>query len=241
MTEEVKTTQEGAENPTPEKTEEKTVSEIIGQGIEKSENQQQTVGLDKFLDIKKENKELKKQIQELAKRLDGGDDEQDVSDDIEKLADEHNIDKSFLNKLVNSVKTRTEQDIESRLNAKLAPLTEASRNEQIEKAFRKAFDETIEQMPEYKNVVNPEVIKALSLDPKNAKKTFSEIIEGAYGNAISGKRTIEKTVPGGGKEPQEIDYDKAVKDASYFKEIMDNPSLKKKYNDGLASRVARYL
>jgi len=96
-------------------------------------------------------------------------------------------------------------------------------------------------MPEYENLVNREVIKVLSLDPKNANKTFAQLIEETYGKAITGKRTIETTKPGGGKEPTEIDFDKALKDTEYFKEIMSNPTLKKKYNDSISSRVSRYL
>jgi hypothetical protein len=86
-----------------------------------------------------------------------------------------------------------------------------------------------------------EVIKTLSLDPKNSNKTISQLIEETYGNALPGKRSIEQNKPGGSKESGEIDFDRAKKDGSYFKEIMADPGLKKKYNDNLIGRVGGHL
>jgi len=236
MDEEIQTTQAEAVTEATE-TPVQTIGEVIQQEAKKPE----TVGLDKFLEIKKENKELKNQLNDLAKRIESGDNKQDVAEDIQALADEHDIDSNFLNKLVKSIESKAEKNLEERISQKLAPLTEKDKEEKIEKAFSKAYEATISEMPEYENLVNREVIKVLSLDPKNANKTFAQLIEETYGKAITGKRTIETTKPGGGKEPTEIDFDKALKDTEYFKEIMSNPTLKKKYNDSISSRVSRYL
>ncbi len=236
MEEEIQNTQAEAATKATEPTVQ-TIGEVIQQEAKKPE----TVGLDKFLEIKKENKELKNQLNDLAKRIESGDNKQDVAEDIEALANEHDIDPNFLNKLVKSIESKAEKNLEERISQKLAPLTEKDKEEKIEKAFSKAYEATISEMPEYENLVNREVIKVLSLDPKNANKTFAQLIEETYGKAITGKRTIETTKPGGGKEPTEIDFDKALKDTEYFKEIMSNPTLKKKYNDSISSRVSKYL
>jgi hypothetical protein len=239
MSEELKTTQEEAENSTPETTEEKqSIEEVLGTQEEKTETPP-TVGLDKFLEIKKQNKQLLKEMESLKSKIESGDD--DVAGDIDSLAEAHDIDKGFLKKLVKSIQQETEKSIEERFNQKLAPLNQREKEEKINKAFEKAYNETIATMPEYDGIVNPEVIKVLTLDPKNAKKTFSQIIEETYGNAITGKRTIERTTPGGGKESGELDYSKAKSDTEYFKEVMANPKLKEKYNEKMLQDVSKYL
>jgi hypothetical protein len=91
-------------------------------------------------------------------------------------------------------------------------------------------------MPEFTSIVNPGVIKALSLLPQNASKTFPQLIEETYGNAISGKRTMQTTTPGGGKDSAPLDYTKATQDMSYYNEVMANPKLKAEYNQKMLSQ-----
>ena len=239
MEEEIQSTPVVEVNTTPEETAEQTIGDIINPVVE--ERKPETVGLDKFLEIKKENKELKNQLNDLARRIEEGDNKQDVADDIEALADEHDIDRKFLTKLVKTIESNVEKKSEEKFNSRLAPLTESAKQSKIDTAFKSAFEGTIEQMPEYKNIVNADVIKTLSLDPKNAKKTFSQLIEETYGNAITGKRTLETTKPGGGKEPVELDVNRAKQDPEYFKEVMASPKLRKEYNDGLLDRVSKFL
>ena len=94
----------------------------------------------------------------------------------------------------------------------------------------------MERAPEFKAIANPEVIKSLAILPQNAKKTLSQILEETYGNAITGKRTIETTSPGGGKEPEPLDIKRAEKDIEYFKEVMADPKKKAQYNEAMLKR-----
>lgn len=237
-------TQDGAVNPTntentvETKVEEKSIGEIIN---EPEVKEKPTVGLDKFLEVKREKKELEKKLEELVRAKEEGATQSEVSEDLEALATEYNIDKSFLQKIAKSIESRAEKSMEERINAKLEPITKREREERVNTIFSKTFSETLESMPEYKGIANPDVIKALATNPANAKKTMSQILEEAYGNAITGRRTIERTIPGGGKEPTDVDFKRAQSDSEYFKQIMDNPNLKKKYNDKAQSEVARYL
>jgi len=252
MSQEDKTTQEEAVNSTAEETvteeqaedtqpvaEEKSIGDIINE--EAPQKEDKTIGLDKYIQIKKEKKELQKQLKELAERKENGESADEVSDDIEALAKEHNIDTGFLNKLVRSIEQKAEKSLEERIDAKLEPLTKKEREAKINEVFTKAYADVIEKMPEFKDIANADVIKTLATNPANSKKTLSQILEETYGNAITGKRTIETTKPGGGKEPTEIDYDRAQKDTEYFKEIMANPGLKKKYNEKALEDVTRLL
>lgn len=238
MEEETLNTQSEAVNTETETTEQ-TLGEMINPEAPKEELK--TIGLDKFLDLKKENKELKNQLNELAKRIESGDNKQDIADDIEALAEEHDIDKSFLNKLVKSIETKAERSLEEKLNAKIEPLTKSQQENKFNETFNNALNKAVKDMPEYQEIINPEVLKALALSPVNAKKTMAQIIEETYGNLITGRRTIETTKPGGGKEPAELDYNKANSDSEYFKEVMANPKLKAQFNERNLAEVSKYM
>lgn len=152
---------------------------------------------------------------------------QEITTDLRALADEHGIDAGFLNKLATAIKAQAEAGIEE----KLRPLTERERQQKIDAAFNVGFSKAMDNLPEYKEVVNPAVIKTLSLDPSNANKTFRQLIEETYGNAITGRKTIERATPRGGASGGELDFRRAKTDSAYFKEIMADPALKKQYND----------
>lgn len=231
---EVITTPEVEEKTPTEPTEQKeqTIGEVLQTKTEESK-EKPTIGLDKFLEIKKENKQLAKAIKDLEAKLESGATSEEISDEVDDLADEFNVDKTFLSKLEKRIESR----MESKMESKLKPLAEENTAKRIDEAFTKHFSKAIEDMPEYANVVNPNVIKQLSLNPANGKKTFQELIEETYGNALGGKRTIETSQPRGGKEPTEVDFDRAKRDTEYYKEVMSNPTLKAKYNNNLASRL----
>lgn len=214
----------------------------------KGDDDKPTVGLDKFLGEKKARKAAETELANLKAQLEDGDISADDADKaIDALAEEYEgkVDKDFLKKLgkalkqkPSSSKSSEKKEPDDEVSTRLSKLEQRERQEAIDKAFDKHFTRAMERMPEFKDVVNPSVIKSLSLDPKNKDKTFSQIIEDTYGKAIpAGRRTIEKTTPGGGKEPETVDFDRAVKDTAYYKEVMANPALKKQYNDGLEKRI----
>ena len=223
-----------------EENKEKPVGEILDGG--KKDEEGKTIPEAAFLEEKKGRKEAEKRIKELQKKLDEGGGRSDIGDaleDIEAIGKEFNVNGDFLRKLTSSIETRlgkrssSDDDTTKRLNK----LEDENRTERMNNAFEQHFATAMERMPEFKTIVNKAAIKALTLDPANKNKTFTQIIEETYGAAVPGKRTIETTRPGGGKEPGEVDYDRAAKDTTYFKEIMKDPVQKKKYNDGLINRI----
>lgn len=238
-------TPEGAENPQEPVVvpAEQTMAEIVNSVEPKDEPK--TVGLDKFLELKKELKTEQKSKEALVKRIealekrDNSGEDLDLPEELKELAEEFDVDPKFLSKLKKAMSGN--QSIEDIVNAKIAPLTEKERQSKISEVFAKAFGEAINSVPEYKEIVNPDVIKSLSLQPENSNKTFVEIIEMTYGGINTGKRTIETTTPGGGKEPLEVDFAKADKDPEYFREVMANPTLKKKYNEQTLSKLKSIL
>lgn len=197
-----------------------------------------SVALGKFLAEKKARKALEKKVKELEdainSEVEDDDDDDSLSTDIKSLAKEFDVDEKFLKKLTTSVKS----DLRKEYDEKLKPITEKNKETKFNEVFSKHFTETIDSMPEYKSVVNADVIKSLSRDPQNAHLTMRELVEKTYGNALGGKRTIETTVPHGGKEPQNVDYERAQKDSAYFNDVMSDSDSKKKYNEQMLKRIA---
>ena len=100
--------------------------------------------------------------------------------------------------------------------------------------------QALEEVPEYKDVVNVNVLAGLAKDPANKDKTYIQLIEEAYGNAIGGKRTIETTTPRGGADPEKVDMEKTRRDPEYRKRVLQDPELRKQYNEadgGIENRI----
>lgn len=214
----------------PEETpKEKTVSELL------NDEDKKTVPLSTFLDTKKEKKELERTILSLQEQIKNGATKKEVASDLKDLADKYDVNPEFLKELTETVYRKAKEDVEESLNSKLQPLEAKEKAERLDKIFNEHFDKVIEEMPEYENVINKSVIKALTLLPENANKTFQQVIEETYGKTVSGKKTMETSTPRGGKETS-LDFSK-MNDPAYYKEVMSNPDLKKKYNEGLSERI----
>lgn len=215
------------EEPTTETTE-KTVGEIADEVT--PEQKKETVGLDKYLDEKGKRKAAEKDLADLRHSIEQGATKKEVATDIASLAKEHDLDPEFLQKFADTIRSQTEKSLDDKYTPKLSALEKKERDAKIDSAFKMHFDLAMEKMPDMKDIVVPSVIKTLSLDPSNSKKTITQLIEEVYGNTVPGKRTAEKTTPGGGKEPAPLDFAKARRDSAYFKEVMADPALKKEYN-----------
>lgn len=184
-----------------------------------------------LIEYKKENKQLAKEIADLKKAIEDGANRGEISASIKELSEKHNVDAGFLQDFAKAVKAEAKAEAEESFQNQLKPLTQKAKEEKIDTVFNEHFDKAMENMPEFKNIVNKDVIKSLALDPKNANKSFVKIIEDAYGHLVTGKRTLETTKPQGGRGDTTIDFEKARKDTEYFKEVMADPELKKKYNE----------
>lgn len=212
-------TPEVAPTVEPEKT--------IGDMVKETEPTPRVVDEHVFVAEKKARKAAERKLKELEETIASGGSAKEIAqitDDIEDLAEEFDVDPKFLAKLASTVKSNIAKETEQEK-------TQQKQKENFDTAFANAYSSALSRAPEFASISNADVIKTLSLQPQNQGKTIPQILEETYGNAISGKRTIETTTPGGGKEPEALDYDRAVKDTEYFKEVMNNPKLKAEYND----------
>jgi len=214
---------------------EKPIHEVGGEG------EKNTIPEAAFLSEKKARKEAEREIKELKKMISEGATKKEVSDEVSSIADEFNVDPKFLKKIADSIR----KDVEGELENKLKPIEEMNKAEKFDKAFTKDVNEVLADMPDFKDIVNKDVIKSLTLkylsDSSKKNMTLREIIEETYGGALRGKRTIETTTPRGGKEPEDIDAVRMKKDPTYLAEVLANPTLKAKYNKEMLKRVENYL
>lgn len=243
MAEEVKITPEVEAKPTEVTTETKPEVKVedvkLGDVVDKQpeELKAKTVPEAVFLEEKRERKELSRQVKELTRLIEEGASKKEVSADIKDIAEEFGLPESAVSKLIAKVGEQTKVEYDREIEAKLKPLQEKERTEKVEKTFNEHFDKLMEALPEYKSLANREVIRSLSQDPKNANKTFAKILEESYGHLVVGKKTLETTQARGGNSDTVIDEKRMTNDMEYYKEVMGNPELKKKYNEGLTSRI----
>lgn len=217
---------------------EATVGELLNIEPKESPKKEEAIPLSSFLEMKKENKQLQKELKELRKAIDEGATRKEVAADIKELSEKHGVDAEFLQDFASAIRSGSKKELEEELASQLKPLTEKEREKKIEEVFSTHFDKALDSAPEYKNVVNREVIKALSLNPANKNKTLNQIIDDAYGHLVQGRRTIETASPRAGKnDDNSLDVDRARSDSAYFKEVMSNPDLKKKYNEEMVRRL----
>lgn len=187
-----------------------------------------------FLELKKDLKTLQKQV------ASGDTTKSEISQSLKDIGEKHDVDPGFLQELASAIRSESEAEFNKKLEKELEPYKEQGRKisaSEREKVFNEHYNKTLEALPEFKDIAQKEVIKALAMDSANANKTFAQIFELAYGHLVTGKRTLDTPKSGSGKDITEIDFEKAAKDSDYYATIMANPVLKAKYNEELPKRL----
>lgn len=194
-----------------------------------------------FLGEKKGRKEAERALEALKSSIESGDTPAETTASIDELASKHNIDPVFLKDFAKAIRTEAQQGVDATIKDILKPIQEETKKERIDKIFSSHFEKAMAEMPEYSKVANRDVIKALSLLPENANKTFAQLIESTYGAAVGGKRTFETTTPRADRDTGKVDMARAQTDGAYFAEVMADPAKKAEYNAGLTDRIGNSL
>lgn len=237
MTEEVNAAPEAKAEDVKAEAKVETIAEIIGDKTEKQEPK--VVPEAAFLEMKNSNKELKREIKELRSAMEQGATTGEINASLDDIAKEYEIDPKFLGKLASTIRKDVEAEAEKKVSDRLKPFEDRDRAEKIEKVFGTHFAKAMDEMEDYKGIVNKDVIFALSLNPSNSAKTIPQIIEETYGSAISGKRSLETTTPRGGSTPGVLDFDKANSDEAYLTQVLSDPALKKQFNEKVMEMARR--
>lgn len=237
--------QDAPKTEQPVAKQEATIQEALNlQKPEASEPKGETVPLAAHIELKRTAKAQAKRLEELEQQIRSGAPKEEIAETVSDLADEFpEVDPNFIKKFEASVLAKVTKAAERNVAETLRPLHEKENAKKLDERFNEVFDRTMVNLPEYKDVVNKSVIKSLSLAQENAHKTFTQIIEEAYGHLVTGKRTMDPaTNPRVGKdESGQVDFARAKTDQDYFKQVMANPTLKKQYNENMISRVASQL
>jgi uncharacterized phage infection (PIP) family protein YhgE len=219
--------------PSPEVKEVNATPEKVGDLIQNQSNQEhhakQTVGLDKFLEIKKQNKELASRIHELENKVTEKPNV-DISKDLASIAERYDVDKSFLAELSEQLERKAEE----KADEKLRPLYEKEEHERFNKVFDEHYNRALERNPEFKEISVQGVIRDLALLPKNKDKTFEQLLDENYSHLVKGRSTMDTTSIT--KESEPLDFQKARSDSEYFKTVMSNKELKAQYNAEMLRR-----
>jgi hypothetical protein len=221
-----------AEVIAPEVTTEKPVGvipEVTVAEITKEVEKPNLIPESVFLGEKKARKAAERELKALKESIESGATKKEISEDIDELGDKFGVDKDFLETYAERIEKRIDQKYADKLKGE-------KKAESFDVAFDKAYGVAIERGPEFAKVANTEVIKVLARQPQNANKTISQILEETYGKALTGKRSIETTKPGGGKDAEPLDIKRAEKDIEYFKEVMADPKRKAQYNEHMLSK-----
>ena len=134
--------------------------------------------------------------------------------------------------------SNTDKDPEVKeLAAKLAKIEENEKRAAQDVKLTAALDKALDNAPEYKDIANLALIKQMAMNPSNKEKTFPQLLDEAYGNAIPGKRTTETTTPRGGANDTKVDLARAASDPVYKREVLADPDLRAQYNADLPSRL----
>ncbi len=186
-----------------------------------------------FVAEKKARKAAERELAALRQSIEEGASQREISSEADSIAEEYDIDPNFMKRLVDTIKAETEQALDKKYSDKLSA---KEKEEKFDTAFNKQFKVALDRGPEFEAVANQEVIKTLAKLPQNKNKTVSQLLEETYGNALTGKRTIETTQPAAGKEVEPLDLSRAENDISYFNEIMKDPKKKARYNENMLKR-----
>jgi len=134
--------------------------------------------------------------------------------------------------------SNTDKDPEVKeLAAKLAKIEENEKRAAQDVKLTAALNKALDNAPEYKDIANLALIKQMAMNPSNKEKTFPQLLDEAYGNAIPGKRTTETTTPRGGANDTKVDLARAASDPVYKREVLADPDLRAQYNADLPSRL----
>ena len=234
------------DNPTPAEevnnTEEEVVEtqeETIASAMEEKKTPDQ-IPYNRFQEKVNENKELKERIGELEQAAQADNmSKEEVASDLEDIASEFNLDAKVLDKVADKLASKAQQTIDE----KLAPLTAREQKAQQDRVLGQMLDKALESNPDFKDVVNPDVIKQLALNPDNANKTMTQLVQDTYGSAVkvTDKKTMESTTPGKSEAITSVDYDRAQTDSEYFAKIKADPALKAEYNQKMTEQLSRYM
>lgn len=215
--------------------EEVTIADAVNESSNKAPDQ---IPYNRFQEKVNENKELKSRLDKLETMINDNQSKDKVEDDIADIADEYGIEADVLDKVAQSLYSKAEKAVEE----KLAVITERERRTQQDQIISKMIDDAIESNPDYKDVVNKDVIRQLANNSDNHNKTISSLLHETYGSLVNKKiEGMENNTPGKTETIEKLDFERAITDSDYMKKVKADSSLKDEFNKKQMEQLTQYL
>lgn len=226
---------EGAESSEEPQSEENStidapLGQLFGEKIDepKQTDNNKTVPLSTFLDLKSEMKELKESL-----KVGQG------NQALEELAQEYDVDVDFMRKLANTIQQENAKEIQAKYDPIIKKQEEETRLKEQNNLFDKVFEQAKKSYTDISDVINKEIIKDMALNPKNANKTVKELIKEVYGGVMN--KTDESPAPSFEKVQARASKESGLDFGNLSLEdhnaIAADPKLKKAYGDWVVKNI----
>lgn len=206
------------------------------------------VPLKSMLNERGKRREAEDRVAELERELtrirESGQNSSETVFDVRSLSDKHGIDEDVLSDILQASYTLTKSKVKEEIEKEIAPkLAEAESIKREREAqtfndkFQNLLNETLSQMPDYKDLVDSDDVKDWVRSGKYSKLTMSELLEKKYSKFIPGKKSIESGISV--KEVETPKLDKmTVED---YARLEKDPEFKKKWSEDLENRLRNYM
>jgi hypothetical protein len=221
------------EIPTDEKKVDGAVDEILKDLPEEQKTEPKVVPEAAFLELKSELKALKKELKDAKTSEQKAVIASDIRDLTEKYPD---VDKSFIQDILNSATIEATKKIEEKYTPILQKQEQEKKIQEFNKAFDNLYEKTLNENPELPSNIDKEIVKTLAMTPAYRKIPLSEVIKKIYGENTPSKITTEnETRTGADKIDDIVSFEKITPEQK--KAIMSDEKSRKKYFNWLDTQV----
>jgi hypothetical protein len=221
------------EIPTDEKKVDGAVDEILKDLPEEQKTEPKVVPEAAFLELKSELKALKKELKDAKTSEQKAVIVSDIRDLTEKYPD---VDKSFIQDILNSATIEATKKIEEKYTPILQKQEQEKKIQEFNKAFDNLYEKTLNENPELPSNIDKEIVKTLAMTPAYRKIPLSEVIKKIYGESVQDKTTTENDMRVGADKIDDIvSFEKITPEQK--KAIMSDEKSRKKYFNWLDTQV----
>lgn len=221
------------EIPTDEKKVDGAVDEILKDLPEEQKTEPKVVPEAAFLELKSELKALKKELKDAKTSEQKAVIVSDIRDLTEKYPD---VDKSFIQDILNSATIEATKKIEEKYTPIIQKQEQEKKIQEFNKAFDNLYEKTLNENPELPSNIDKEIVKTLAMTPAYRKIPLSEVIKKIYGESVQDKTTTENDMRVGADKIDDIvSFEKITQEQK--KLIMSDEKSRKKYFNWLDTQV----
>lgn len=211
-----------------------------------AEKTDDAIPLKKYMAEKNAKREAESKVAELQAELEKARNapKSETPASVRAISEQYDISEDVLNAILNASYTMTKDKVREELEAEFSPklaefetIKQEKTKHEFETKFNDALTDTLNDMPEYKDLVDTDDLKTWVKSGKYSKLNLPQLIEQKYGKFVQGKKTIEQGYSA--KEVDVVDVSNMT-DNDYMK-LDSDPALKEKWAKNLPDRLRSIL